>query len=116
MSTTHHTIDIDAPPERVYERLVGHEAMSSWPGIGRSVLVREGNPRNGIGAVRRVTAMGITLEEEVTGFDPPRGYVYQIIKGLPVTHRGEVKVVPRGAGCTIDWRVELTSKVPLMAP
>jgi len=116
MSKTAHTIDIDAPPERVFERLVDHEAMTKWPGISRSVLVREGRPRNGLGAVRRVTAMGVTLEEEVTEFDPPRGYVYRITKGLPVAHRGEVKVVPRGEGCTIDWRVELTSKVPLMAP
>ncbi len=116
MSTTRHTLDVDAPPERVFERLVDHQAMARWPGISRCVLVREGSPRNGVGAVRRVTAMGLTLEEEVVEYDPPRGYVYRIIKGLPVSHLGEVKVVPRGAGATIDWRVELTSRVPLLAP
>src|SRR5205823_2264091 len=105
MSTTHHTIDVDAPPERVFERLVDHEAMARWPGISRCTLVREGSPRNGVGAVRRVTAMGVTLEEEVVEYEAPRGYVYKIIKGLPVSHRGEVKVLPRGQGSTIDWRV-----------
>jgi uncharacterized protein YndB with AHSA1/START domain len=106
---------VKAPIERVFERITDHEAMRDWPGIAACSLIAEGQPRNGIGAVRRVKAFGVTLDEEVVVFDPPHRYDYTIIKGLPVKHRGIVALSRVEGGTEVDWRVTLSSRLPLMA-
>ena len=106
---------IDAPIERVFERLSDHESMSDWPGIGTVELIREGTPRNGLGAVRLVRLRGLALDEEVVRWDPPRGFDYKITKGLPVTHLGQVLLEDRGAQTAITWKVSMSSKVPFLA-
>jgi hypothetical protein len=80
------------------------------------VLVREGWQRNGVGAVRAVTAGGLTLEEEIIEFTPPSRMVYTIIKGLPVTHRGTLTLTEDGDDTLLEWRIRMTSRVPLLAP
>jgi uncharacterized protein YndB with AHSA1/START domain len=79
---------IAAPIDHVFERLTDHEAMVDWPGISACKLVVEGAPRNGLGAVRRVTVSGLTLDEQVVTWEPPSRFEYRIIRGLPVKHRG----------------------------
>jgi uncharacterized protein YndB with AHSA1/START domain len=111
----HLTIDLDAPLELVFERITDHEALADWPGVSSSRLVREGSPRNGLGAVRRVTAMGLPLHEEVIQFEPPRRMDYKIVKGLPVDHRGTITLSASGAGTTLEWKITMSSRVPLLA-
>jgi uncharacterized protein YndB with AHSA1/START domain len=106
---------VPAPIEGVFERITDHEAMASWPGISSCELIVEGSPRNGLGAVRRVKAGGVTLDEEVVHFEPPRRYDYSIIKGLPVTHRGTVILAKVDGGVELHWSVDLSSRVPLLA-
>lgn len=106
---------VKAPIARVFERIVDHEAMATWPGIGACKLVKDGSPRNGLGAVRRVRAMGLTLDEEVVHYEPPVGYDYSIIRGLPVDHRGVVRLAEVDGGVEIVWRVRLASRWPLVA-
>lgn len=107
--------DIAAPQDFVFERIIDHEAMARWPGTSSCVLLCEGNPRNGVGAVRKIRAAGLTVHEEVTRFDPPHGYDYTIIKGLPVEHVGRVRVVPLGDTSRLEWHIELSSKIPLFS-
>jgi uncharacterized protein YndB with AHSA1/START domain len=114
-SHVEHRVRVRAPIEYVFERITDHEAMASWPGITWCKLVREGQPRNGLGAVRRIRAGGVTLDEEVVQFEPPRRYDYSIIKGLPVTHRGTVTLREEGGAVEVRWRVDLDSRVPLVA-
>ncbi len=108
------TIDIEAPIEFVFERLVDHEAMSDWPGISSCRLTREGDPRNGLGAVRAVKMRGLTLLEEIVHYEPPVRYDYTITKGLPVDHLGTVTLEPIGAGTRITWNINMTSGWPLV--
>ncbi|MBL8743045.1 MAG: SRPBCC family protein [Myxococcales bacterium] len=106
---------IRAPAQEVFDALADHESMSDWPGLDRVTLVREGSPRNGLGAIRRVHVMGLTLDEAIVRWDPPRGFDYQIIKGLPVRHLGTVELRPDGDGTELTWRIRLRSPVPFLA-
>ena len=106
---------VDAPIELVFERITDHEAMRDWPGIGGCVLIQTGEPRNGLGAVRRVKAGGLTLDEEVVQWAPPTRYEYTIIRGLPVEHRGAVTLSEVDGGTEVRWAVTMSSRVPLLA-
>ncbi len=108
--------DVRAPLELVFERLSDHEAMGEWPGITSVRLAREGTPRNGLGAVRVVKASGLTLDEEVVRWDPPNGFDYQIIKGLPVDHLGRVALTAGEGATEIEWHIRIASRVPFLAP
>ena len=107
-------IHIEAPIELVFERISDHEAMGDWPGIGSCRLVREGTPRNGLGAVRQVKARGLTILEEIVHYEPPLRYDYRITKGLPVDHLGSVRLSPTEGGVELSWEVRMTSRWPLV--
>jgi uncharacterized protein YndB with AHSA1/START domain len=106
---------VAAPIEHVFERITDHEAMVEWPGISACALIVEGAPRNGLGAIRRITASGLTLDEQVVTWEPPGRYEYRIIRGLPVKHLGTVRLRAHRGGTEVVWRVELRSRVPLVA-
>ena len=106
---------VRAPIARVFERITDHEAMVDWPGISACKLIVDGSPKNGLGAVRRITALGLTLDERVVEWDPPARYDYQIIRGLPVEHLGTVRLTERDGGTDVSWSVTLRSRVPLVA-
>ncbi|MGO8996645.1 MAG: SRPBCC family protein [Polyangiaceae bacterium] len=106
---------VRAPIAEVFDRITDHEAMAEWPGISSCELIAEGSPRNGVGAVRRIKAGGVTLDEEVVRFDPPHRYDYTIIKGLPVKHLGTVTLSEVDGGVEVRWTVDLSSRVPLLA-
>ncbi len=107
-------LHIEAPIELVFERISDHEAMSDWPGIASCRLVREGTPRNGLGAVRQVKARGLTILEEIVHYEPPLRYDYRITKGLPVDHLGSVRLSPTEGGVELSWEVRMTSRWPLV--
>ena len=105
---------IQAPIELLFERLVDHDAMSDWPGVTSCRVVRDGTPRNGLGAVRQVKTHGLTLLEEVVHYEPPFRYDYQITKGLPVDHLGSVRLAPTEDVVELSWQVRMTSRWPLV--
>ena len=107
-------IHIEAPIELVFERLVDHDAMNDWPVITSCRVVREGTPRNGLGAVRKVKTRGLNLLEEVVHYEPPLRYDYRITKGLPVDHLGTVRLSPTEGGVELSWEVRMTSRWPLV--
>ncbi|WP_224247182.1 SRPBCC family protein [Hyalangium gracile] len=106
---------LKAPIEVVFERLTDHEDMRNWPGVTGCRLVREGTPRNGVGAVRVVSHPFISVMEEVNLYEPPRRIGYSIIKGMPIRHQGIVTLVERGEQVDLDWEVKISSRVPLLA-
>jgi len=111
------TIRIKAPLAFVFERLVDHESMNDWPGVGSAKLAVEGTPnRNGLGAVRVIRAKGLSLHEEVVHFEEPTRYDYTIIKGLPVEHLGSVRLSEGPDAVELSWEVSLQSSWPLVGP
>jgi len=111
----HLSESVRAPIELVFDRITDHEAMRDWPGVSNCRLVEQGEPKNGVGAVRAVTTRGLTLHERVVRFEPPLGYDYSIVKGLPVQHLGRVRLEQRGDEVQLDWTIEMSSRIPLLA-
>jgi hypothetical protein len=114
-SEVRESIDVVAPLEFVFERITDHEAMSAWPGIQACELVREGQPRNGLGALRRIRALGLTLLEEIVAFEPPHRFDYRIIRGLPVDHHATIRLSARADVVAVDWSIRLASRWPLVS-
>ena len=107
-------VQIQAPIELVFERLVDHDAMSDWPGVTSCRVVRDGTPRNGLGAIRQVKTHGLTLLEEIVHYEPPFRYDYQITKGLPVDHLGSVRLSQTDGGVELSWDVRMSGRWPLI--
>jgi uncharacterized protein YndB with AHSA1/START domain len=104
-----------APIERVWARYTDHASWSTWAGLGKVTLAREGTPApNGVGCVRQFTAGGMGLQEEVLTFEPPHRMTYRICRGGgPIAdHHGEVLMQPRDGGTDITWRCHFRSRVP----
>jgi SAM-dependent methyltransferase len=84
----------EAPPEQVWKVYTDHAGWSAWAGLGRARLETEGHPdRNGVGAVRCFQTGGVSVFEEVVGFD-------------------EVVLEPDGAGTRLIWRCRFGSRIP----
>ena len=116
MPTVHEEIRIQAPIDQVFARVADHEGMRSWPGVKAATLLSEGSPeRNGLGAVRRIKAGGVTIDEKVVHYEPPARLDYQITRGLPVQHLGTVTLSEEGGATTLRWHISLESRWPLVA-
>lgn len=103
------------PPERVWARYTDHASWTAWAGLGSATVVRPGTPPpNGAGAVRRLGAAGITVDEEVVDFDPPRRMTYRLVRGgFPLRdHLGEVVLIPEAGGTRLVWRVRCETAIP----
>lgn len=106
---------IAAPIETVWARYTDHASWTDWAGLSRARVVRAGDPPpNGVGCVREFSNLGVSVDEEVVSFDPPRRMTYRILRGgLPISdHLGEVLMQPHDSGTLIIWRCQFNSRVP----
>src|SRR5258706_15255480 len=95
-----------ASPERVFDALTDHVGFGR--ALGEDIrLERAGVPApNGLGAVRAIHARGLTIREEVVAWEAPRAMDYRVVSGAPLqNHRGEIRIVPEGAGVRVDYRI-----------
>ncbi|HTO08561.1 MAG TPA: SRPBCC family protein [Myxococcota bacterium] len=108
------TQHVAAPPDRVFAVYTDHAGWERWAGVKEVVLRQKGDPPpNGLGAIRVIRARGMAIEEEVTGFDPPRRMTYRLVAGAPVRdHEGVVRFEPDGAGTRVTWNVRFRPLVP----
>jgi hypothetical protein len=109
--------EIPCAQHTLWEKVSDHEATPTWVSAAKRVsLSREGEPRNGKGAIRVVEfrpAMWTTIREEIIHFDPPREFQYRIIGGMPGlrAHLGRIKVEPLGEERSLlTWNVEFEFK------
>ena len=96
----------EVPPERVFALLTDHVGFGH--ALGEDIrLERQGvPPPNGLGAVRAIHARGLTIREEVIGWEVPRAMDYRVVSGAPLqNHRGEIRIVPDGTGARLDYRI-----------
>jgi uncharacterized protein YndB with AHSA1/START domain len=107
--------EIAAPPEVVFDVLTDHRLYSELTPLRRSELEREGEPApNGVGAIRKLTAVGPPIREEVVAFARPARFSYKVLSGLPVRdHLGTVSLEVAGAGTKMTYAVRTTPTVPL---
>ena len=108
--------EIAAPPETVFEVLTDHRRYSELTPLRKSVLEREGETDpNGVGAIRKLTAVGPPMREEVIAYEAPSRFSYTVLSGLPVRdHVGTVELTPSGGGTKIaKLETGLEIRVPL---
>ena len=97
----------DAPPERVFAAVTDHAGMSQWLDGVTVTVEKPGTPApNGLGAVRRISARGLAIREEVVRWEEPSAMDYRVTGGAPLRdHLGELRVTPAGAGTLLDYRI-----------
>lgn len=118
MSTSTASATVNRSSDHVWSVLVDHEGMSSW-GPGLTVALQtEGAPdRNGLGAVRKITAPGPApaIVEEVVTFEPNRVFGYRALSGVPFkNYGGTVTLTPQGESTRIDYAINLEPRVPVV--
>ena len=104
-----------APIETVFDALTDHRAIAGYTrAVRRSTLDREGVPApNGVGAVRRLEAVGPALLEEIIAYQRPTGYTYKLVSGAPVRdHVGTVELREAGTGTEVSWHLRSTPTIP----
>jgi uncharacterized protein YndB with AHSA1/START domain len=122
MYEIHVTITLDAPPARVFDLLADHERFFREPLASCRLLAAGRDHRNGLGAIRQVTAEGRVFTEEITAFDPPRHFEYvvrHVIDGngkpLRIRHqRGWLDLSADGASTRVDWHSRFGVTIPLV--
>jgi carbon monoxide dehydrogenase subunit G len=103
------TIEINAPPEKVWAAIGNFQDMSWHP----AVVKQEGQNGNAIDATRRLTLPNDgTIDEVLVKYDAAKmSYSYRItavdVKVLPVTNYSSTITVlpgPDGKTSTVEWR------------
>jgi uncharacterized protein YndB with AHSA1/START domain len=111
VNTIHIEHRFGAPPAKVFDAITDHAAMGRWLAGTRVTIDRPGNPSpNGVGAVRKISARGLTLYEEIVRYEPPRAMDYRVIRGAPLrNHLGTIRLEPDGSGTRLvyDIRFEI---------
>jgi uncharacterized protein YndB with AHSA1/START domain len=112
-----------APIETVFDAITDHRGIANYVwAVRRSTLDREGTPApNGVGAVRRLAAVGPPIVEEIIEYEQPTRYAYKLLSGAPVRdHVGTVELRTAGTGTEVTWHLLSTPKIrgldPLLAP
>jgi uncharacterized protein YndB with AHSA1/START domain len=106
---------VAAPPEIVFDVLTDHRRYTEITPLRKAELEREGEPPpNGVGAIRKLTAVGPPLREEVLAYEPGKRFSYKLLSGLPVRdHVGTVELTAEGGGTKVVYAVRTTPTVPL---
>lgn len=112
------TREIAAPAETVFEVLTDHRRYAKITPLRRSELEREGEPApNGVGAIRKLTAVGPALREEVVAYDAPSRFSYTLLSGAPVRdHLGTVELTASDGGTKMVYAVRSQPTVSLVGP
>jgi uncharacterized protein YndB with AHSA1/START domain len=110
------TREVAAPPETVFEVLTDHRRYNELTPLRKSVLEREGTPAaDGVGAIRKLSAVGPPLREEVIAYEPSSRFSYTLLSGLPVRdHVGTVELTPNGGGTKMVYAVRTQPTVPVI--
>ncbi len=101
--------------ETVFDAMTDHRAIADcvWA-CRRSTLDREGSPApNGVGAIRRLVAIGPPFVEEIIEYQRPTRYAYKMLSGAPTRdHIGTVALREVGTGTEVSWHLRSELKVP----
>ena len=86
---------VPTPIDQAWKVLADHAGMSQW-GPVKVVVEKPGAPeRDGVGAVRRISAPGPApaIVEEITAFDAPTRLGYKALAGVPFGTPGSTNLL-----------------------
>ncbi|MCL2544178.1 MAG: SRPBCC family protein [Nocardioidaceae bacterium] len=107
MQTIDLTRVIPAPIDIVFDEYTDHERLSDLPmAISSKVTTPGRTEKNGLGAVRRLNAAAIQLQEEITRFERPTLMEYRITWSFPKARHdlGRVEFTEVPGGTQVRWK------------
>jgi len=108
---------IAAPRDTVFEVLTDHAGYAAITKVRRVEIERPGDPPpNGVGAIRKLIAVGPPIREEVVEYVPGEKLVYRMLSGAPVRdHVGTVTLSDAGQNQThMHYVVDTTPTIPVV--
>ncbi|MFT3768992.1 MAG: DUF5995 family protein [Minicystis sp.] len=109
---------LPARPAAVWPYLTDPARMNLWS-LARvdGVSPGDGDDPGGVGALRGITirtpGREVGFEEVIEHAEPPRRFVYRVVRGLPLRdHRGEITLRNEGWGTVLTWSVDFDFLVP----
>lgn len=108
--------EVNAPPETVFDVLTDHRRYAEMTPLRKSVLEREGEPApNGVGSIRKLSAVGPPLREETIVYERPTRFSYKLLSGLPVRdHVGTVSLEADGDRTKVTYAVRTNPTLPVV--
>ena len=107
---------VGAPPERVWQVLLDHAAMSTWSPFQQSEVVADPGGHGGVGTVRRLSGgpVGMSLTETIVVAEEPYRLEYTA-DGAPGQdfYHGFITLDPLpGGGTRVTWEAQFHSRLP----
>lgn len=99
------SIDISAPPSRVWAHIADHEAWPEW--FAPIERVEPLGSPTGVGGGRRIIVRKRPIDEVFTAWDEERHFAFAVTESkLPVLHSlaESVRLEPHGAGTRLTYR------------
>ncbi len=115
----HHILiqqEFNAPIDQVFNALTDHEGFGK---ILKTKIERitdsEGENKNGIGSVRRITPLPIAVfEETVVSFEANKLMEYTISKGSPIkNHLGRMEFSEADGKTKLHYTIDFEPKLPI---
>jgi len=104
MPSAQRTIVIDRPPDQVFAFFTDPTRDQSWrPHVKE--IAPDGPPGKGAKihqVVEGPMGRGIAADIEVTAYEPPTRYAFQVVAG-PARPKGEFRFTPSGAGTEVSF-------------
>ncbi len=109
---------VAASREAVFDVLADLPGWTTWAGLGRVTLEREGrDARCGPGAIRVFTNYGFAGREEILALERGAMMTYTVLSGMPIRdHLGEVHCTADGDGTLVTWRCRFEARIPGLDP
>jgi hypothetical protein len=108
------TAESAAEPGAIWRVLADHTSWQEWGPYTKTFFEREGDPPEGVGAIRVYAVGPFHSREEVVAFDAPQHLAYTILSGFPAKdYRADVTLEALGGGGTrIHWHATFDPKPP----
>jgi len=107
----------NAPVDTIFSLLTDHESFGNVIGTNfKRVVDSQGENKNGVGSVRRITSFPVpAFEETVVRFEPNRLMEYVISKGSPVkNHKGRMEFSEEQGKTTLCYTIDFEPKLPFI--
>lgn len=99
---------VPASPGEVWRWVTEPERMNRW---SEAKIASTGETTRAVTV--RVFGLTSRLEEEILERDPPRRFVYRVVRHPTIRdHRGVLELTPDGAGTRLVWTVRFRGVVP----
>ena len=105
------------PVDTIFSLLTDHEAFGQVINTKiKRVVDSQGENKNGLGSVRRISAFPApAFEETVVTFEPARLMEYVISKGSPVkNHKGRMEFSDEQGQTRLNYTIDFEPKLPFV--